>query len=104
MYGSPSMRGGGGSSAGGSSLSHASAFLHTSSLESRLRSIAPILEDTETDEDFMAQSDDDGTKRDQRKWTPEEDDLLRSLVQKLGLKHWNRVAQYLPERTGKQCR
>lgn len=36
-------------------------------------------------------------------WTPEEDELLKSLVAKLGTKHWSLIAQHLP-RTGKQCR
>lgn len=36
-------------------------------------------------------------------WTNEEDELLKSLVERYGTKHWSLIAQFLP-RTGKQCR
>lgn len=38
------------------------------------------------------------------KWEKEDDDLLRSLVEQYGTKHWNHISQRLPGRTGKQCR
>jgi hypothetical protein len=38
------------------------------------------------------------------KWTPEEDDQLRKAVLICGTDSWNRVANHLPNRTGKQCR
>ncbi|XP_063071833.1 v-myb avian myeloblastosis viral oncogene homolog-like 2b [Engraulis encrasicolus] len=37
------------------------------------------------------------------KWTQEEDDNLRTLVQKLGPNDWKRVASYLPNRSEPQC-
>ncbi|KAG5274767.1 hypothetical protein AALO_G00139910 [Alosa alosa] len=37
------------------------------------------------------------------KWTGEEDDNLRALVQKLGPNDWKRIASYLPNRTEHQC-
>ncbi|XP_012694000.1 v-myb avian myeloblastosis viral oncogene homolog-like 2b isoform X2 [Clupea harengus] len=37
------------------------------------------------------------------KWTQEEDDNLRALVQKLGPNDWKRIASYLPSRTEHQC-
>jgi len=37
-------------------------------------------------------------------WTEEEDELLRSLVEKYGPKRWSLIAQNLPGRIGKQCR
>jgi hypothetical protein len=38
------------------------------------------------------------------KWTPEEDEKLRKAVMSYGTDSWNRVAVYIPTRTGKQCR
>jgi hypothetical protein len=38
------------------------------------------------------------------KWTPEEDDQLRHAVRSLGTDSWNRIAMFVPSRTGKQCR
>lgn len=37
-------------------------------------------------------------------WTKEEDMLLTSVVQKLGPRKWNSIAEHVPGRTGKQCR
>lgn len=37
-------------------------------------------------------------------WTPEEDELLASLVQEFGLKKWALIADRVPGRIGKQCR
>ncbi|KAL2090770.1 hypothetical protein ACEWY4_013033 [Coilia grayii] len=37
------------------------------------------------------------------KWTQEEDDNLRALVQKLGPNDWKRIASYLPNRSEPQC-
>ncbi|OHT06349.1 Myb-like DNA-binding domain containing protein [Tritrichomonas foetus] len=42
------------------------------------------------------------TKR--KKFTEEEDNLLRSLVLKYGTSDWNLIAEYMPERNGRQCR
>jgi hypothetical protein len=39
-----------------------------------------------------------------RKFTPEEDLILRTLVEKLGTSRWNEIAQFLPRRTSRQCR
>jgi hypothetical protein len=39
-----------------------------------------------------------------RKFTPEEDLQLRSLVERLGTKSWDEIAQYLPDRSARQCR
>lgn len=37
-------------------------------------------------------------------WSEEEDEIVMSLVKKLGPKHWSIIASYLPGRIGKQCR
>jgi Myb-like DNA-binding domain len=37
-------------------------------------------------------------------WSEEEDEIVMSLVKKLGPKHWSAIASYLPGRIGKQCR
>ncbi|KAL9657127.1 hypothetical protein ABK040_002752 [Willaertia magna] len=37
-------------------------------------------------------------------WTEEEDNILRSLVEKHGAKKWSQIALELPGRIGKQCR
>jgi hypothetical protein len=39
-----------------------------------------------------------------RKFTPEEDSQLRVLVDKIGTKTWDEIAQFLPDRTARQCR
>jgi hypothetical protein len=39
-----------------------------------------------------------------RKFTPEEDIQLRSLVERLGTKHWEKISRLLPDRTARQCR
>jgi hypothetical protein len=38
------------------------------------------------------------------KWTADEDDQLRAAVALCGAESWNRVATFVPTRTGKQCR
>ena len=43
-------------------------------------------------------------KKRRRKFTPEEDELLKELVEKLGVKKWDQIAQHVPGRTGRQCR
>ncbi|OMJ95544.1 hypothetical protein SteCoe_949 [Stentor coeruleus] len=37
-------------------------------------------------------------------WSEEEDEIVISLVKKLGPKQWSTIASYLPGRIGKQCR
>ena len=37
-------------------------------------------------------------------WSEEEDEIVMSLVKKLGPKQWSIIASYLPGRIGKQCR
>ncbi|XP_034542697.1 v-myb avian myeloblastosis viral oncogene homolog-like 2b [Notolabrus celidotus] len=37
------------------------------------------------------------------KWTPEEDDKLKALVQRLGTTDWKHVANYIPSHTEHQC-
>jgi len=37
-------------------------------------------------------------------WTQSEDQIVLSLVLKLGPKHWTIISSYLPGRNGKQCR
>ena len=37
-------------------------------------------------------------------WTPEEDERLLQLVHAHGPSHWNRIAEHIPGRIGKQCR
>lgn len=37
-------------------------------------------------------------------WTKEEDDLLLYYIEKLGTKKWSKIAEYIPNRIGKQCR
>ncbi|EKX43216.1 hypothetical protein GUITHDRAFT_73338 [Guillardia theta CCMP2712] len=39
-----------------------------------------------------------------RGWTEEEDNLIRSLVEKYEGTSWKEVAEYIPRRTGKQIR
>lgn len=39
-----------------------------------------------------------------KKFTAEEDERLRELVQRKGAKKWNVIASYMPGRTGRQCR
>lgn len=39
-----------------------------------------------------------------RKFTPEEDDIIRKCVAEKGTRNWNYVAQFLPQRSGKQVR
>jgi hypothetical protein len=39
-----------------------------------------------------------------RKFTPEEDDVLRRIVARLGSNDWNAVAQQFPNRSPRQCR
>jgi len=49
---------------------------------------------------------DDGSKRETSKkrwWTPEEDELLKKVVQKFGEKNWKKIASYLKNRTDVQC-
>jgi hypothetical protein len=38
------------------------------------------------------------------RWTPDEDNILFSLVPKFGLKKWALIAKSIPGRNGKQCR
>jgi len=48
---------------------------------------------------------DDGTpRRSIRKWTPEEDELMRKLVTEHGTRYWALIGSKLQGRTGKQCR
>lgn len=37
-------------------------------------------------------------------WTPEEDQRVKELVNKFGVKHWSIIAKHLQSRNGKQCR
>ena len=46
----------------------------------------------------------DGDVRGKKAWSPEEDDLLRDLVLRLGTGNWPLLAASLVPRTGKQCR
>mmetsp|Transcript_14435 Transcript_14435/g.21693 ORF Transcript_14435/g.21693 Transcript_14435/m.21693 type:complete len:381 (-) Transcript_14435:249-1391(-) len=39
-----------------------------------------------------------------RKWTPEEDELMISLVRDYGTRHWGLIGSKITGRTGKQCR
>jgi hypothetical protein len=39
-----------------------------------------------------------------RKFTSDEDDQLRSLVDTLGTKSWEEIARFMPDRTARQCR
>lgn len=39
-----------------------------------------------------------------KKFSAEEDEILSEMVEKFGPKKWNRIAQYLPFRTARQCR
>jgi hypothetical protein len=39
-----------------------------------------------------------------RKFTPDEDDLLRNLVMQLGKSDWSTIAQHFPTRSPRQCR
>ena len=37
-------------------------------------------------------------------WKPDEDSQLVSLVSKFGPQNWTRIAEFIPLRSGKQCR
>lgn len=39
-----------------------------------------------------------------RSWTEEEDELLTSVVKRLGPHRWSHIARFIPNRLGKQCR
>jgi hypothetical protein len=39
-----------------------------------------------------------------RKFTPDEDLQIRSLVERLGTQSWEEIAKFLPERSARQCR
>lgn len=39
-----------------------------------------------------------------KKWTEQEDELLRSVVAKKGSHDWKMIASFVPGRSGKQCR
>ena len=39
-----------------------------------------------------------------KKFTPEEDNILRDLVKRYGAKKWIEIAKAIPGRTGRQCR
>jgi hypothetical protein len=39
-----------------------------------------------------------------RKFSPDEDDMLRGLVNQLGKSDWSLIAQHLPTRSPRQCR
>jgi hypothetical protein len=43
-----------------------------------------------------------GTRK--NKWTPTEDNQLQLTIQEWGSNNWSKVAQFIPGRTGKQCR
>lgn len=43
-----------------------------------------------------------GSKR--RPWMPPEDDMLRQLVEKYGVKEWAVIGKFITNRNGKQCR
>lgn len=69
---------------------------------------------TDEDSDDEMYSDEDGKKglnvgmggssASLQKWDKADDEMLRSLVETYGTKHWNHISQKLPGRTGKQCR
>ena len=44
-----------------------------------------------------------GNGRKKRKWTAEEDDLLRKYVLIYGEKQWRKIAEHIPGRTSIQC-
>ncbi|OHS98969.1 Myb-like DNA-binding domain containing protein [Tritrichomonas foetus] len=44
------------------------------------------------------------TKNQRKKFTPEEDEKLRMLVEKQGAQKWDNIAREMPGRTGRQCR
>ena len=39
-----------------------------------------------------------------KRFTEEEDNLLKYVIQTLGIRNWSEVAKHLPGRTGRQCR
>ncbi|XP_056886921.1 v-myb avian myeloblastosis viral oncogene homolog-like 2b isoform X2 [Takifugu flavidus] len=62
------------------------------------------------DEEEMISQDNDSDVAEQRdggkvkvKWTQEEDDKLKALVQKLGTSDWKSIASFIPNRTELQC-
>jgi hypothetical protein len=45
-----------------------------------------------------------GRPAERRKFSADEDNHLRSLVEKFGTKCWDEIARFLPDRTTRQCR
>ena len=43
-------------------------------------------------------------KADRHKFSPEEDIIIRTLVEKHGKKRWKKIAAFIPGRTARQCR
>ena len=41
--------------------------------------------------------------KENRRWTQEEDDMLRKAVETYGLENWPKVAEQIPNRTHRQC-
>ncbi|KAK8845665.1 hypothetical protein M9Y10_020583 [Tritrichomonas musculus] len=39
-----------------------------------------------------------------KRFTEEEDNILKHVIQTLGIRNWSEVAKYLPGRSGRQCR
>jgi len=68
----------------------------------RARPAIQMLEDGRTEEATTRQSSKHHAPR--RKFTHEEDERLRSLVEGFGTSHWESISQFMPNRTARQCR
>lgn len=67
----------------------------------------PIQKSTNTkknDKDEEEDSSSKTSKTPRKKFTQEEDEKLKDLVQKMGSKKWEVIAKEMPGRTGRQCR
>ena len=57
-----------------------------------------------TREEINENKDNHDQKAPRIKFTPEEDEQLKRLVEKIGCRQWNKIAEFMPGRNGRQCR
>lgn len=65
-----------------------------------------VLPEINIDKDLNSteNSDKEESKCQRKKFTREEDEHLKRLVEKMGCKKWENIAKHMPGRTGRQCR
>jgi len=63
-----------------------------------------LLDNVKENLDIIMQKDDIRKRNSEKRWwTPEEDELLRKVVEKHGARNWKKVASYIKDRTDVQC-